>query len=136
MLHTRHAARAVVQCIAARALDWPSVQVNEYKYEIERLTRELQDVKRRYYEQKRREQLTNAPEQPKGRQSSALCPFARTARGAVCGGGAGRVVTATVRLCARAGRWTVLSRLVFAGYAVQQRANGPRFTGGGFSLGA
>ena len=43
--------------------------MNEYKYEIERLTRELQDVKRRYYEQKRREQLTNAPEQPKGRQS-------------------------------------------------------------------
>ena len=29
----------------------------EFKYEIERLTRELQDVKRKYYEQKRREQL-------------------------------------------------------------------------------
>jgi hypothetical protein len=29
--------------------------VNEYKYEIERLTRELQDMKRKYYEQKRRE---------------------------------------------------------------------------------
>ena len=32
-------------------------QVNEYKYEIERLNRELQDVKRKYYQQKRREQL-------------------------------------------------------------------------------
>jgi hypothetical protein len=31
--------------------------VNEYKYEIERLTRELQEMKRRYYEQKRREQM-------------------------------------------------------------------------------
>lgn len=31
-------------------------QVNEYKYEIERLTRELSDMKRRYFEQKRREQ--------------------------------------------------------------------------------
>ena len=31
--------------------------MNEYKYEIERLNRELQDVKRKYYQQKRREQL-------------------------------------------------------------------------------
>jgi len=29
----------------------------EYKFEIERLTRELQDTKRRYYETKRRETL-------------------------------------------------------------------------------
>ncbi len=34
--------------------------MNEYKFEIERLTRELQDVKRRYYEQKRREQLAKS----------------------------------------------------------------------------
>lgn len=32
--------------------------MNEYKYEIERLTREIQEIKRRYFEQKRREQLT------------------------------------------------------------------------------
>jgi hypothetical protein len=31
--------------------------VNEYRYEIERLTRELQDLKKKYYEQKRKEQL-------------------------------------------------------------------------------
>ena len=31
--------------------------MNEYKYEIERLTRDLQDMKRRFYEQKRREQI-------------------------------------------------------------------------------
>lgn len=31
--------------------------MNEYKYEIERLTRELQETKTKYYEQKRREQL-------------------------------------------------------------------------------
>ena len=30
--------------------------MNEYKYEIERLNRELADIKRRYYEKKRREQ--------------------------------------------------------------------------------
>lgn len=29
-------------------------QVNESKYEMEKLTRELQDVKRKYYEQKRK----------------------------------------------------------------------------------
>ena len=32
-------------------------QVNEYKYEIERLTRELQEIKRKYFEIKKREQL-------------------------------------------------------------------------------
>lgn len=32
-------------------------QVNEYKYEMERLTRELQDAKRKHYEHKRREQV-------------------------------------------------------------------------------
>lgn len=32
-------------------------QVNEYRYEVERLTRELQDMKKKYYEQKRRDQL-------------------------------------------------------------------------------
>ena len=35
-------------------LSW---KVNESKYEMEKLTRELQDVKRKYYEQKRRETL-------------------------------------------------------------------------------
>ncbi len=32
-------------------------QVNEYKYEIERLVRELNDMKRRYFEQKRKDQM-------------------------------------------------------------------------------
>ena len=32
-------------------------QVGDYKDEIDRLTRELQEVKRRYFEQKRREQI-------------------------------------------------------------------------------
>merc|ERR1711871_1066010 len=41
----------------ASELNMYQAQVNEFKYEIERLTRELQDVKRKYYEQKRREQL-------------------------------------------------------------------------------
>lgn len=31
--------------------------MNEYKYEIERLVRELNDMKRRYFEQKRRDQM-------------------------------------------------------------------------------
>ena len=41
----------------ASELNMHQAQVNEYKFEIERLTRELQDVKRKYYEQKRRDQL-------------------------------------------------------------------------------
>jgi len=42
---------------AASELNMYQAQVSEYKYELERLTRELQDVKRQYYEQKRRETL-------------------------------------------------------------------------------
>merc|ERR1711988_1839693 len=41
----------------ASELNMYQAQSNEFKYEIERLTRELRDVKRKYYEQKRREQL-------------------------------------------------------------------------------
>merc|ERR1712070_274266 len=41
----------------ASELNMYQAQVNESKFEIERLTRELQDVKRKYYEQKRRETL-------------------------------------------------------------------------------
>ena len=41
----------------ASELNMYQAQVTESKYEMERLTRELQDVKRKYYEQKRRETL-------------------------------------------------------------------------------
>lgn len=41
----------------ASELNMAQAQVNEYKYEIERLSRELQVVKRKYFEQKKREQL-------------------------------------------------------------------------------
>jgi len=41
----------------ASELNMLQSQVGEYKFEIERLTRELQDTKRRYYETKRREAL-------------------------------------------------------------------------------
>ena len=43
-------------------------QVNEYKYDMERLTRELQDTKRRYYEQKRRETLARERERQGDRE--------------------------------------------------------------------
>lgn len=37
-------------------LNMYQAQVNEYKYEIERLSRDLQDIKKKYFEHKRREQ--------------------------------------------------------------------------------
>merc|ERR1719181_459301 len=45
----------------AAELNMYQAQVNEYKFEIERLTRELQDVKKKYFEQKRREQMNRDP---------------------------------------------------------------------------
>jgi hypothetical protein len=43
-------------------------QVNEYRFEIDRLTRELQDVKRKYFEMRRTNQLsaTTPPSAPGG----------------------------------------------------------------------
>eukprot|EP00611_Tribonema_gayanum_P010874 TRINITY_DN2099_c0_g1_i1.p1 TRINITY_DN2099_c0_g1~~TRINITY_DN2099_c0_g1_i1.p1 ORF type:complete len:402 (-),score=154.84 TRINITY_DN2099_c0_g1_i1:625-1830(-) len=41
----------------AAELNMSQAQVNEFKYEMERLSREAQDVKRKYYEQKRRDQM-------------------------------------------------------------------------------
>merc|ERR1711934_824681 len=41
----------------ASELNMYQAQVNEYKYEIERLGREGQDIKKKYFEQKRRDQL-------------------------------------------------------------------------------
>ena len=47
---------------------YDQAQVNEYKFEIERLTRELQDVKKKYFEQKRREQLNRDSNNAGGKQ--------------------------------------------------------------------
>jgi chromosome segregation ATPase len=41
----------------AGELNMYQAQVNEFKYEIERLTRELQEVKKKYFEQKRKDQI-------------------------------------------------------------------------------
>lgn len=41
----------------ASELNMYQAQTNEYKYEIERLARELQEAKKRYFEHKRKEQL-------------------------------------------------------------------------------
>ena len=40
----------------ASELNMYESQVQDYKYDIERLSRELQDVKKRYFMQKKREQ--------------------------------------------------------------------------------
>jgi len=41
----------------AAELNMQQAQVSEYRYEIERLSRELQDTKRKFFEQKRRDQI-------------------------------------------------------------------------------
>ena len=46
----------------ASELNMYQAQINESKFEMERVTRELQDVKRKYYEQKRRETLAKERE--------------------------------------------------------------------------
>jgi len=46
----------------ASELNMYQAQINESKYQMERVTRDLQDVKRKYYEQKRRETLTKERE--------------------------------------------------------------------------
>lgn len=43
--------------LTSAPFSYDGLQVNEYKYEMERITRELQDAKRKHYEHKRREQV-------------------------------------------------------------------------------
>ena len=59
----------------ASELNMYESQVQEYKYEIERLARELQDVKKKYYTQKRKEQQA---------RSVLKCSVDRTAPRYVC----------------------------------------------------
>jgi len=46
----------------AAELNMFQAQVNEHRYELERVTRELQDVKRKYFEQRRKDQVTKEQE--------------------------------------------------------------------------
>jgi len=46
-----------VEYVNERTYCYHQAQINEYKCDMERLARELQDVKRSYYEEKRRETL-------------------------------------------------------------------------------
>ena len=54
----------------ASELNMYQAQVSESKYEMERKTRELQDVKRKYYEQKRRETLAKEREALRGQEGN------------------------------------------------------------------
>merc|ERR1719181_1639067 len=70
----------------AAELNMYQAQVNEYKFEIERLTRELQDVKKKYFEQKRREQQNRDGQQPGGKQQLRTGTVQQTAQRYTGGG--------------------------------------------------
>ena len=42
----------------ASELNMYQSQVNEYKFDIERISREMQDLKRRYFSQKKKDQIS------------------------------------------------------------------------------
>ena len=93
----------------ASELNMYQAQTAEYKYEIERLTRDAQDLKRKYYEAKRREQLERergyeAPEVKVAPHASTQARFA--------GGGFG--LSKTLTLVARRRRATVVVILLRA----------------------
>jgi len=56
----------------AGELNMHMAQVNEYKFEIERLSSELHDIKRKYFEQKRREALAKEKNFPFGMENQVL----------------------------------------------------------------
>lgn len=67
-------------------LPWPCLfylQVQEYKYEIERLQREMNDVKRKYYEQRRAQHMeAQAAAGAPGAAAAGAGPGAAAGRGA------------------------------------------------------
>ena len=113
-------------------------QVNEYKYEIERLTRELQACLSTHVHAHLCAQI-DAHAHTHGARAAGLPMHACVH------------VSCTCRCPMRAG-WQDVKRRYFEqkrreqlavggemgqkGYPIQQKSNGPRFTGGGFSLGA
>ena len=52
-------------------------QVNEYKYEIERLNIELQEIKTKYYAQKKKEQIQKETAQTEVKIRQVIPPVAR-----------------------------------------------------------
>ena len=76
----------------ASELNMCQAQVNEYRYEMERLNRELQEVKRKYYVQKRKDTLMKELEEDAGnpvgaRLANQQHQSARTASNKFAGGG-------------------------------------------------
>ena len=61
-----------------------TVQSNEYKYEIERLTLDLNDMKKRYFSQKRKENFKSGQ---KEHQKMALPAIANPSQTRFTGGG-------------------------------------------------
>jgi hypothetical protein len=91
-----------------------AVQVAEYKYEIERLTRELAGLKKKYFEAKKREQLDK-----------------EAARGAAAAAGALGSAAGLMGMLGAAGGKTPPGGQQ---QQQQQQSQQQRFTGGGFSL--
>jgi hypothetical protein len=91
-----------------------AVQVAEFKYEIERLTRELAGLKKKYFEAKKREQLDK-----------------EAARGAAAAAGALGSAAGLMGMLGAAGG-TAGGKVLPGGQ--QQQSQQQRFTGGGFSL--
>jgi chromosome segregation ATPase len=56
----------------ASELNMYQAQVNEYKYEIEKLSRDVQDMKRKYYQQKRKEQLIKGDDDDEGNKKEKM----------------------------------------------------------------
>lgn len=92
-----------------------AAQVVEYKYEIERLTRELAGLKKKYFEAKKREQLDK-----------------EAARGAAAAGALGSAAGLMGMLGAASAGSTAGGKAPPGGQ--QQQSQQQRFTGGGFSL--
>uniref|UniRef100_A0A383VEV0 Cilia- and flagella-associated protein 58 central coiled coil domain-containing protein n=1 Tax=Tetradesmus obliquus TaxID=3088 RepID=A0A383VEV0_TETOB len=101
----------------ASELNMYQAQVAEYKYEIERLTRELAGLKKKYYQAKKREQLDK-----------------EAARGAAAAAGALGSAAGLMGMlgAAAAGSGTAGSKAAPGGQ--QQQSQQQRFAGGGFSL--
>ncbi|KAJ3239477.1 hypothetical protein HDU81_005921 [Chytriomyces hyalinus] len=77
-------------------------QVNEYKFEIDRLTQELQELKKKYYEQKRRERDDRLKKQRYGDTAAgggadALNPGGVVSERMILAGGYGPTVDETIR---------------------------------------
>ena len=87
-MHAAPERRSLHSIVPSRSSPLAAPQASEYKYEIARITKELREVKKKFFEQKRREQHQNETRRlERATPAEVLVQEARASMNRFTGGG-------------------------------------------------